>query len=339
MDQDLKKNTTPKRKKIKKVKKIKKIKKKKTPKYNFHFIFFIVVIVLFIFAIVKFLIWNKGEDSGYDPNEITTEFDVETMDHIQPMDTSRFEGIEDDGVTTLLCLGNAPFADNKGEGGLAQALAKQVNGIAYDGSFAGSFQTTYNKTYQETYKPDGLSLFPVVNAICTGDFSLVEHVAQRVTETELETVNMLKSLDYSKIDMIVIMYDLSDYANNRPLYSDTDPNDLITWTGSLNASLELIEKTYPHIRTVVLSMPASGITIDGFYIDGDKFDLGNGTMPDYLNYEMNVILANGVSYIDNYYGVITVENKDRYLKNDYHLNDAGIQAIAERFGYFFGSEE
>ena len=61
-------------------------------------------------------------------------------------------------------------------------------------------------------------------------------------------------------------------------------------------------------------------------------------MPDYLNYEMNVILANGVSFIDNYYGVITVENKDQYLENEYHLNAAGIQAIADRFGYFFGEE-
>ena len=94
----------------------KKIKNKKTPqKFNYHVIFFAVVIVLFIFAIVKFLAWSKGEDSGYDPNEVTTEFDVETMDHIQPMESSRLEGAVDDGITSILCLGNSPFADNKGE--------------------------------------------------------------------------------------------------------------------------------------------------------------------------------------------------------------------------------
>ena len=329
MEQELKKPSSPRKKK-------KVIKKKRKQNLNFHLIFFIVVIVLFIFAIVKFLIWNKGEDSGYDPNEITTEFDVETMDHIQPMDTSRFEGIEDDGVTSILFLGNSPFADNKGETGLAQTIAKKMGGVAYDGSFAGSFLTMYNATYQDTYKPDGLSLYPIVKAICTGDFSLVERVARTFDETEEATAAMLKNLDYSTIDMLVIMYDLSDYTNNRPLYSATDKNDLITWTGSLNASLELIEETYPHIRTVILSMPACGATIDGFYVDGDKFDLGNGTIPDYLNYQMNVVLANGVSYIDNYYGVITVENRDEYLTDGYHLNEKGIEAIADRFYYFFG---
>ena len=328
MEQELKKPSSSKKKKI--------IKKKKKQNYNFHLVFFIVVIVLFIFAIVKFLLWNKGEDSGYDPNEITTEFDVETMDHIQPMDTSRFEGIEDDGVTTILCLGNSPFADNRGENGLAQTIGKKMDAVVYDGSFAGSFQSMYNKTYDETYKPDGLSLYSIVNAICTKDFSLIEHVADSIGETELATANMLKNLDYKTVDMLIIMYDLSDYIDNRPLYSATDKNDLITWTGALNASLEMLEETYPHIRTVVLSTPACGATIDGFYVDGDKFDLGNGTIPDYLNYQMNVVLANGVSYIDNYYGVITVENRDEYLTDGYHLNEKGIEAIADRFHYFFG---
>lgn len=345
MEQEIKKNSSSQQKKSATKKKIIKKKRKTSHKsnalqnYNFHFIFFIVVIALFLFAIIKFLLWSKGESSGYDPNEITTEFDVETMDHIQPMETSRFEGIEDDGVTTLLCLGNSPFADNKGESGLAQTLARKMGGVAYDGSFAGTYQTMYNKTFQETYKPDGLSLYPVVSAICSGDFSLVEYVASTMTETEVQTVEMLKNLDYSTVDMLVIMYDLSDYIGNRPLYNQTDKNDVITWTGALNASLELIEKTYPHIRTVVLSMPACGITVDGYYIDGDKMNLGNGTLPDYLNYEMNVILANGVSYIDNYYGVITVENKDEYLVNEYHLNEKGIEAIADRFYYFFGDSQ
>lgn len=333
MEQDLKKPSSPKKKK----KKI--IKKKRKPNYNFHLIFFVVVIALFIFAIVKFLLWSKGEKSGYDPNEITTEFDVETMDHIQPMETSRLEGIEDDGITTILCLGNSPFADNKGENGLAQTIARKLNGVAYDGSFANTYQSMYNKIYQDTYRPDGLSLYPLVSAICTGDFSLPESVAASVGEAELQTIEMLKNLDYKTVDMLVIMYDISDYIRRSPLYSQTDKNDLITWAGSLNASLELIEETYPHIRTVVLSMPACGATIDDYYIDGDKVNLGNGTLPDYLNYQVNVCLANGVSFIDNYYGVITVENKDEYLVNDYHLNEKGIEAIADRFAFFFGNNQ
>ena len=110
MEQEILNEPIKKKKRKKKKKKI--IKKRRKNNYNFHLIFFLVVIALFLFAIIKFFLWSKGETSDYDPNEVTTEFDVETMDYIQPMDSSRFEGIEDDGVTTILCLGNAPFADN-----------------------------------------------------------------------------------------------------------------------------------------------------------------------------------------------------------------------------------
>ncbi len=304
---------------------------------NFHLIFFIVILALFLFAIIKLWLWNKGEASGYDPNEDTSEFDVETMDYIQPLSSSRLEGHEDDGVTTLLCLGNSPFADNKGEGGLAQALAREVDGVAYDASFAGSFQSLKNEAYQADYPADGVSLYSLVKAFCSGDYSSLEQAAGALGSDAEDTVNLLKGLDFSTIDMIVIMYDLSDYIDHRPLYDPNNDSNLVTWSGSLNASLKLLDETYPHIRTVILSTPACGKTIDEFYVDGDIQNLGNGTIPDYLNYQMNVILSNGVSYIDNYYGVITVDNRDEYLVDDYHLNEKGIQAIASRFGHFFGN--
>ena len=304
---------------------------------NFHLIFFIVILALFLFAIVKLWLWNKGEASGYDPNEDTSEFDVETMDYIQPLSSSRLEGHEDDGVTTLLCLGNSPFADNKGEDGLAQALAREVDGVAYDASFAGSFQSLKNEAYQADYPADGVSLYSLVKAFCSGDYTSLEQAAGALGSYAEDTVKLLKGLDFSTIDMIVIMYDLSDYIDHRPLYDPNNDSNLVTWSGSLNASLKLLDETYPHIRTVILSTPACGKTIDEFYVDGDIQNLGNGTIPDYLNYQMNVILSNGVSYIDNYYGVITVDNRDEYLVDDYHLNEKGIQAIASRFGHFFGN--
>lgn len=337
MEQELINEPIQKKKRKKKKKKI--IKKHRKTNYNYHLIFFAVVIVLFLFAIIKFFLWSKGEASDYDPNEITTEFDVETMDHIQPMDSSRFEGIVDDGVTTILCLGNSPFADNKEENGLAQTIAKKMDGVAYDGSFANSLQTMSSDSSPDAAHLDGLSLYPVVSAICSNDYSIVEAIAANVGEAESETVDMLKSLDYSKVDMLLIMYDLNDYISKRPLYNPDAKYDVTTWAGSLYASLELIEKTYPHIRTVVLSMPACGKTVDGSYIDGDTTNLGNGTIPDYLNYEVSVAIDNGVSFIDNYYGVINVENKDEYLVDEYHLNEKGIEAVADRFFYFFGNSK
>ena len=43
---------------------------------------------------------------------------------------------------------------------------------------------------------------------------------------------------------------------------------------------------------------------------------------------------NGVSFIDNYYGAITMEDTD-CLTDGYHLNQKGREKIAERFGKVF----
>jgi len=70
--------------------------------------------------------------------------------------------------------------------------------------------------------------------------------------------------------------------------------------------------------------------VDDYYVDGDIHDLGNGTLSDYLAFEAEAAISCGVSFIDTYFGVINVENRDQYLVDDYHLNEAGCNAIADR---------
>ena len=140
----------------------------------------------------------------------------------------------------------------------------------------------------------------------------------------------LKTVDLATADMIVIMYDVNDYIDFRPVTDPGDPENLLTFTGSLQASVKMIQEKYPYIRIVVLSTPASGMTVDNYYVDGDIHDLGNGTLTDYLGHEVATATTCGISFIDTYFGVINVENGDQYLVDDYHLNEAGCNAIADR---------
>lgn len=294
-----------------------------------HAIFFIVVAFLFLVAIVRLYIWDKGQTSGYDPNaEITTEFDTEALDYIQPLSTVQKEGIIDDGVTTILGLGNSPFAENDY---LVDALASSMDATIYNGGFSNSYQSMKYDTYSTDYVNDGVSLYQVVSAITSGDYSIVDEAANILGGDMPSTVATLKEIDFSTLDIITIMYDLNDYIDLRPVYDPTDITDLTMYTGALQASIDLLQETYPHIRIVVISMPACGKTIDDFYVDGDIHDLGNGTIPTYLLREIDTCMDAGVSIIDIYYGVIHVDNRDQYLENEYYLNKAGAQAIAQRF--------
>ena len=299
-----------------------------------HLALLAVILLMFLIAAIRLIIWNIGEDSGYDPNADTSEFDTEPQDYIQPMDASLLEGHEDDGVTTIVTLGNAPFSDERGSTGLAEKIAQKCDATVYNCAFPDSYLSMKYEEYTDSYPQDALSLYLVTASFCGGDFTLMEHAAGLVEDTEgtQAALDTLKSVDFSTVDMIVIMYDLSDYMDDRPVMDENNDINLITWNGALNASIDLIQQTYPHIRIVVLS-PSYGQYTDenGNLINADTEDLGNGTLPDYVLHEIDVAMANGVSILDNYYGSVTENQTAECLTDGYHLNEAGRERIAQRF--------
>lgn len=299
-----------------------------------HLALLAVILLMFLIAAIRLIIWNIGEDSGYDPNADTSEFDTEPQDYIQPMDASLLEGHEDDGVTTIVTLGNAPFSDERGSTGLAEKIAQKCDATVYNCAFPDSYLSMKYEEYTDSYPQDALSLYLVTASFCGGDFTLMEHAAGLVEDTEgtQAALDTLKSVDFSTVDMIVIMYDLSDYMDDRPVMDENNDINLITWNGALNASIDLIQQTYPHIRIVVLS-PSYGQYTDenGNLINADTEDLGNGTLPDYVLHEIDVAMANGVSILDNYYGSVTENQAAECLTDGYHLNEAGRERIAQRF--------
>ena len=299
-----------------------------------HLALLAVILLMFLIAAIRLIIWNIGEDSGYDPNADTSEFDTEPQDYIQPMDASLLEGHEDDGVTTIVTLGNAPFSDERGSTGLAEKIAQKCDATVYNCAFPDSYLSMKYEEYTDSYPQDALSLYLVTASFCGGDFTLMEHAAGLVEDTEgtQAALDTLKNVDFSTVDMIVIMYDLSDYMDDRPVMDENNDINLITWNGALNASIDLIQQTYPHIRIVVLS-PTYGQYTDenGNLINADTEDLGNGTLPDYVLHEIDVAMANGVSILDNYYGSVTENQAEECLTDGYHLNEAGRERIAQRF--------
>ena len=300
-------------------------------KFSGHLIFFAVVGCLFLFAIVRLLIWNQGVDSGYDPNEDTSEFDTEPLDYLQPLSNIQLEGKPEDGVTTIFCFGNSTFADNGADNNLAKEIGKRYNANVINVSFPDSFQSIkYTEFNANEYPADGISLYPVVNALVTRDFSQVDTAAANLDERVKQQAEYLKTVDLATADMIIIMYDLMDYVDHRPSLDLLNETSLLTVNGSLQSAVKLIQEKYPYIRIVVVSTPACGKTIDNYYVDGDVHDLGNGTLSDYVSFASMTATSCGISFIDTYYGSITVDNRDQYLVDDYHLNEAGCNAIADR---------
>lgn len=84
------------------------LRKKRLP-LNIHVILLAAIVLVIGFSAFRLYQWNKGERIEYDPNEQNTDFDVEVLDNIIPLAPDKREGYADDGVTTILCLGDDPF--------------------------------------------------------------------------------------------------------------------------------------------------------------------------------------------------------------------------------------
>ncbi len=294
-----------------------------------HIAILVVMLILIIAAVVMISKWNKGQESDYDPDEVTTEFDTEPNDYILPLASQELEGKQSDDVFTILTIGNSPFADGYPDNNLADAIAKEYDATVINCGIADSYITCRNENFDGSVTEDGVSLPYIARAIASGDYSIPESAAKALSTEASSAVEKLKSTDMTAVDCLVIMYNLEDYRDHRPLGSES-LDDITSIYGAVRSSIEAIRSAYPYIRVVYLSQPAGGVTIDDFFVDGDVHDIGNGTLSGYVTFELEAAASASASFIDVYYGAITVDNRDKYLTDDYHINDDGAKVVAKR---------
>ena len=298
-----------------------------------HLILLAVILFIGGFSVYRLVKWNQGTKlEKIDPNEDTSEFDIETNDMIIPMDSSRLEGHEDDGVTTILCLGNNPFADDRSGDGLASLIATKTNSAVYDCSFPDSSAACRYAIYNPEYTKDHFNLYYVVESLRSGDLTAINSIAGDEPDPRYqEAVDVMKTVDMSKVDILIIMYDSTDYNNGTPSDNPDNSYDVTAFTGGLRTSLKNIQETWPHIRIFVMSPTyAQYMDEDGNLHNGTTTDLGNGTLNHYLLKEIDASMDCGVSFIDNYFGTINEDNYKEYMRDYMHVNQAGREKLADR---------
>ncbi len=301
---------------------------------NLHIIFLSLIVITVAVIAFKLYKWNRGVPSDYDPNVQTDEFDVEALDSIIPLAPDKLEGHEDDGVTTILCLGNDPFSLNReDEHGLANQIAAKTGATVYNGSFTGTTISAAYQSYNDGFWMDALSLSYLAEGLCTGDFERILAAAYCSYDPDfVPTVEMLQNLDMNSVDVICIMYDGIDYIQKRPSDDPNNPTSIVAYTGALRTAIEAFQEAYPFIRIVVMSHTfCHSINEEGNFQNGDRADLGHGTLSHYLQKELDVTSDCGVSCIDNFYGSINEDNYQDYMTDYIHFNAAGQELLAQRF--------
>lgn len=307
-------------------------------KINIHYVFFAIVAVIVIFVAVKLVIWNKGTKDETDVTIDRPEYDIESMDYILPLNPKFLEGREDDGITTIVCLGNAPFADRRNEeDNLAKLIEKELgeNTKVYNCSVADSYMTALRATLAEGHVYDAFSFYWLSTVIAVDNDVIIETALEALPEVPAdlqESMDLLRDIDFEQVDVIAIMYDGNDYLGGRKTIDEQKPTDIQYFTGALTAGIQLIQQQYPHIRIMVMGPSyAYALGEDGSYESSDIVNYGMGPLATYAILESDVCYENSVSYIDNLYASINADNASEYLEDYIHLNEKGRRLLARRF--------
>jgi hypothetical protein len=298
-------------------------------KINYHLLILALIAVLFLAALFILLRWNRGTSADDDPAPMAGEADVEALDYYFPFDPAFLEGREDDGELHILCLGNNPFSDDTGEKGLAALIAKETNGTAYNAAFPDSMLA--NRPIAEEAS-ELFSLFYVTMALVNNGFDFLrEAAAQTDDQRYTQALDVLARVDMQKIDILVIMYDSTEYNKRSPDYNPDNEGDINTYYGGMYTSIGYIQEFFPHIRIILMSLSyAQYLDEKGELHSGTVTDFGYGTLPIYLNQQYDVAYGRSISFVDNYFGSINEDNYREYMADHMHYNEAGRELLAKR---------
>lgn len=306
---------------------------------NMHVIFAIVGV--FLIAGIFFSIKNWGVK--VDLEEIFKDGQGEysdTLDSILPLLNDSGENPADDGVTNIVCFGNAPFADDRGsEDNLANIIARETGATVYNCSVGDSYLAALSPVFDSSAQPlDAYNFYWLATLAVRGP---VEHFFEDSAQTlgdatppeADEVFETLTTLDFNKVDVIAIMYDASDYLAGHYMYNDANHTDISYFTGNMEAGIELLKSIYPHIRIIVLS-PTYAFAVDenGEYVSSDIMTYGGmDVLSTYVIKQSDSAAVQSVSFVDNLYGTINEDNAKEYLTDNLHLNVEGRKLVAKRF--------
>ena len=305
--------------------------------------FFLHILFLFALVLIFFLIINSIRNYGRHENldDYEGNYDPEVLDSIMPLLPQDGVEIVDDGVTTIVAFGNAPFADDRdSEDSLANIIEDMTGAKIYNVAVQDSYLAAEGATLSSDIAPmDAFNFYWLTTAFClrNNDFvyeDIFKTLGAEIPQDGLEAYELLMDIDFSTVDVIAIMYDGSDYLAGHGMYSDANDTDIQQFTGNMCAGIDLIKATFPHIRIIVMSPTyAFAINEKGEYVSSDQYRYGQDVLSTYVIKQFGYSYDRSVTFVDNLYGTINEDDAPKYLTDHIHLNVEGRKKVAERFVY------
>lgn len=239
---------------------------------------------------------------------------------------------------TIVNFGDSIFGNMRPPNDISTVLADITGATVYNCGFGGC-----RMGWHSLLNFDAFCMYRLADAITTRDFSLQEEAFNLTASQGLpyyfaKTLELLKSIDFSTVDIITIAYGTNDFTGGLSLDNESNKLDTSTIAGALRYSLEKLSTSYPHLKIFVcLPTYRFWMNSDGVFIDDSDTRIISGrTLVQVCNEIEETAEEYHVKVIDNYNIGINKYNKEYYFpKNDgTHPNENGVKLLAQHIANY-----
>lgn len=291
----------------------------------------IVLVIGLVFLLLK--LW---EGSGEFHIDTTLDTETETDDRVTFLPTSLARS-NDDGVTTVVIFGNDTFGDRTEGPSVVDYLKKNTSATIYDLTLPGSTMIA-RKTQAPSdsgYTQDYFCLYWMWESFMNGDFSYqinaIDDMEGIDKELYRERFKTFESIDFEKVDYILIAYDGHDYLQGHKSIISGSEYSPACMNGIIYGMYEKAFYRYPEIQIAfVAPCFCYARDIQGNRVGGDVHRIDGESLTTGIQLMKDATAGYGISYVDNYFGVdINAETAEKYLtKDDVVPNQEGKKLIA-----------
>lgn len=232
----------------------------------------------------------------------------------------------------VVCFGDSLFGMYRGENSASAFVAAETGATVYNVGFGGCRMSVHPSNGYAAF-----SMWALAKAINENNWTTQDAQASSGSDYFPEQLALLKSIDFSKVDIAVIHYGTNDFGagNAIALDNESDPDDYNTLCGALRYSIEKLLSAYPKLR-IYVSLPVYRFwTENGTNTYAETYVGKSGKkLPDFVEALRSTAAEYNLPVIDGYYGLgINKANAATFLSDGTHHNAVG----RERFGRFIGA--
>ena len=152
----------------------------------------------------------------------------------------------------IVNFGDSIVGNFKGENSVSGQINIMTGATTYNCGFSNC-----QMSLQRSKEWSAFSMISLAQAIASKDYSAQEAAANAklsgMRSYFTETIKILKSLDFSNIDIITIAYGTDDYTAGKALEDSSDLLDNYTFAGALRNTLITLMSAYPNLKIILVA--------------------------------------------------------------------------------------